>query len=187
MVAKLELLPLVLLAPPPPIVTVYVVPETMGVNVPVLKPPAPPPPPYRPPPPPPATTRYSTEETGANAGVTLLLGALAGPVPESLVAVTVKVYAVPVVSPVTVIGEVEPVAVIPPGLEVTVYPVIIAGMPGSAGAVNVTDADVLEATLAVPIVGAPGTTPAGPPRVDTAVEARKPIPKPLRTGMPKLI
>jgi hypothetical protein len=72
----------------------------------------------------------------------------------------------------------------PPGLEVTVYPVITAGMPGFAGAVNVTDADVLEATVAVPIVGAPGGT---PPRVDSAVEALKPIPKPLRTGMPKLI
>jgi hypothetical protein len=58
--------------------------------------------------------------TRANVGVTLLLAALAGPVPVALVAVTVKVYAVPVVSPVTVIGEDEPVAVMPPGLEVTV-------------------------------------------------------------------
>jgi hypothetical protein len=54
------------------------------------------------------------------AGVTLLLAALAGPVPVALVAVTVKVYAVPVVNPVTVIGEDAPVAVIPPGLEVAV-------------------------------------------------------------------
>ena len=53
-------------------------------------------------------------------GVTLLLAALAGPVPAALEAVTVKVYAVPVVSPATVIGEDDPVAVIPPGLEVTV-------------------------------------------------------------------
>ena len=30
-------------------------------------------------------------------------------------------------------------------------------MPGLAGAVNVTDTDVAEATVAVPIVGAPGT------------------------------
>jgi hypothetical protein len=72
------------------------------------------------PPPPAATTRYSTEDGIGTAGVTLLLAALAGPVPEALVALTVKVYAVPVVSPVTVIGEDEPVAVIPPGLEVTV-------------------------------------------------------------------
>jgi len=38
----------------------------------------------------------------------------------AFVAVTVKVYAVPFVSPVTVTGLAEPVAVIPPGLEVTV-------------------------------------------------------------------
>jgi hypothetical protein len=42
------------------------------------------------------------------------------PVPTALVAVTVKVYAVPLVRPVTVIGEDVPVAVIPPGEEVTV-------------------------------------------------------------------
>jgi hypothetical protein len=53
-------------------------------------------------------------------GVTLLDAALAGPVPVALIALTVKVYATPVVSPVTVIGEDEPVAVMPPGLEVTV-------------------------------------------------------------------
>jgi hypothetical protein len=53
-------------------------------------------------------------------GVTLLLAALAGPVPLAFVAVTVNVYAVPFVKPVTVIGEDAPVAVIPPGLEVTV-------------------------------------------------------------------
>jgi stage V sporulation protein SpoVS len=42
------------------------------------------------------------------------------PVPTALVATTVKVYAVPFVRPVTVIGEDVPVAVIPPGEEVTV-------------------------------------------------------------------
>lgn len=40
--------------------------------------------------------------------------------PPAFVAVTVKVYAVFGSSPVTDIGEVDPVAVIPPGLEVTV-------------------------------------------------------------------
>ena len=40
-------------------------------------------------------------------------------------------------SPVTVIGLAVPVAVIPPGLEVTVYPVI-AEPPLLTGAVNVT-------------------------------------------------
>jgi hypothetical protein len=52
-------------------------------------------------------------------GVTLLLAALAGPVPEPLVAVTVNVYAVPVVKPETVTGEEDPTAVIPPGEDVT--------------------------------------------------------------------
>jgi hypothetical protein len=72
----------------------------------------------------------------------------------AFVAITVKVYAVPLVSPVTVIGLVEPVPVILPGFEVTVYPVI-ADPPLLAGAVNATIACALPA-VAVPIVGAPG-------------------------------
>ena len=57
---------------------------------------------------------------GTVTGVTLLDAAEADPVPTPLVAVTVNVYAVPLVSPVTVMGLVEPVPVNPPGLEVTV-------------------------------------------------------------------
>jgi hypothetical protein len=71
-----------------------------------------------------------------------------------LVAVTVKVYAVPFVKPLTVIGEEAPVPVNPPGLEVTVYPVI-ALEPTKDGAVNVTEAEA-DPPVAVPIVGAPG-------------------------------
>jgi hypothetical protein len=52
-------------------------------------------------------------------GVTLLDDPLAGPV-VNVVALTVNVYAVPLVKPVTVIGDEEPVPVRPPGLEVTV-------------------------------------------------------------------
>ena len=54
-------------------------------------------------------------------GVAVADGAEAGPVPEPLVAVTVKVYPVPLVSPVTV-QVVAPVVVQvkPPGAEVTV-------------------------------------------------------------------
>lgn len=48
-----------------------------------------------------------------------------------------NVYEVPLVRPVIVIGEEEPVAVKPPGDEVTRYPVIVAP-PSSTGAVNVT-------------------------------------------------
>jgi hypothetical protein len=54
------------------------------------------------------------------AGVTDDDAVEAVPVPTELVATTVKVYAVPLVRPVTVIGEEVPVAVIPPGEEVTV-------------------------------------------------------------------
>jgi hypothetical protein len=53
-------------------------------------------------------------------GVTLLLAALADPVPILLVAVTVNVYAVPFVKPDTVIGEDAEDPVIPPGLDVAV-------------------------------------------------------------------
>lgn len=40
--------------------------------------------------------------------------------PYEVVAVTVNVYAVPLLRPVTTIGEDEPLAVAPPGLAVTV-------------------------------------------------------------------
>jgi hypothetical protein len=57
---------------------------------------------------------------GTVAGTIELLVADEEPVPTSFVAVTVNVYVVPFVSPVTTIGEVPPVPVKPPGLEVTV-------------------------------------------------------------------
>ena len=56
-----------------------------------------------------ATTDVGT--SGTETGVTELDAALAGPVPPAeFVAVTVNVYAVPFVRPVTVIGDAEPVA-----------------------------------------------------------------------------
>jgi hypothetical protein len=61
-----------------------------------------------------------TGAPGIVAGVTLLDAAEAAPVPMALMAVTVNVYAVPFVRPVTVMGDVADVAVKPPGLEVTV-------------------------------------------------------------------
>ena len=54
------------------------------------------------------------------AGVTADAALVAVPVPTALVATTVKVFAVPLVSPVTVIGEDAPLAVIPSGEDVTV-------------------------------------------------------------------
>jgi hypothetical protein len=67
-----------------------------------------------------------------------------------LVATTVNVYAVPAVKPETVIGELEPVPVTDPGLDVTVNDV--AAAPAAAG-VNVTVAVEPFTTVAVPIVG----------------------------------
>ena len=60
------------------------------------------------------------------------------------------------VRPVTTIGLDEPEALCPPVFDVTVYEVIDAP-PVEVGAVNATDACPLLA-VAVPIVGAPGTT-----------------------------
>ena len=56
---------------------------------------------------------------GVVAGTTELLVAEETLVPSAFVAVTVKVYVTPLVSPVTTSGEDPPVAVCPP-LEVTV-------------------------------------------------------------------
>lgn len=75
--------------------------------------------------------------------------------PTAVVAITVKVYAVPFVKPVTFIGELTPVAVKLPGLDVTVYKVI-ALPPLLAGATNATLAEVFPAA-ATTAVGASGT------------------------------
>jgi hypothetical protein len=58
-------------------------------------------------------------------------------VAAAFVAVTVNVYAVDELKPVTFIGEALPVAVIPPGDDVTVY-LEIALLPLLVGAVNET-------------------------------------------------
>ena len=52
--------------------------------------------------------------------MTLFEEAEEGPVPAALVAETVKEYAVPLLSPVTVSGLASPEDVRPPGLDVTV-------------------------------------------------------------------
>ena len=70
-------------------------------------------------------------------------------VPIAFVAVTVKVYAVPFVNPVTTIGEALPLAVKLPGLDVTVYEVIVEP-PSEPGALNATEACVFPAVAAPP-------------------------------------
>ena len=88
------------------------------------------------------------------AGVTLLLAALKALGPYEFSAQTAKVYAVPLVKPVTEIGDEAADAVTSPGVDLAIYSVI-AEPPTSAGAVNGTDAAASPAE-AVPIVGAPG-------------------------------
>ena len=82
--------------------------------------------------------------------------AVEGP-PARLVAVTVNVYCVPAVRPVTEIVPLpgcEIVPVIPPGDEVAVYEVI-AAPPSETGAVNETVAVVVPVDVAITDVGAP--------------------------------
>jgi hypothetical protein len=72
-----------------------------------------------------------------------------------LVAVTLNEYEFPVVRPVMVHGVEEEVQVSPPGDAVAVYKVI-AAPPFEAGALQEIVAEVVEATTALVIVGAPG-------------------------------
>jgi hypothetical protein len=88
-------------------------------------------------------------------GVTAVDAADGLELPAELVATTVKVYAVPLVRPVTVIGDAEPVPVSDPGLEVTVYPVMVEP-PLDIGGVKLTVACAFPAVADTP-VGAPGT------------------------------
>jgi hypothetical protein len=103
----------------------------------------------------PATAMIFVGASGTVAGVIVLLVPDEILVPFAFVAVTVNVYAVPFESPVIVIGEDPPVAVNPPTLEVTVYPVIIEP-PFDTGAVNEIVACPLPLIATTP-VGASGT------------------------------
>ena len=88
-------------------------------------------------------------------GVTARLGDDAGEVPAVLVAVTVNVYAVPLVNPLTVaLVPMFVVAVAPPGDAVTVYPVITEP-PLLTGAIQDTTAWALPGVADTP-VGASG-------------------------------
>ena len=109
------------------------------------------------------------------AGVADAEAAEAAPVPAALVAVTVNVYAVPLVSPFTV-QEVETVEQEkPPGDEVAVYP-LMAAPPLDPGAVQATTDLALAFDVAVTVVGAPGTA-AGMAGADAADEG--PVPAEL--------
>ena len=68
----------------------------------------------------PAATPTIVGAPGTVPGVTLFDGADASPVPTEFVAVTVNVYAVPLASPPTTMGEAPPLTLMPPGEDVTV-------------------------------------------------------------------
>ena len=68
----------------------------------------------------PATALTETGALGTVAGVTELLAPEAVLVPTEFVAVTVKLYVVPLVNPVIVIGDAPPLAVNAPMFDVTV-------------------------------------------------------------------
>jgi hypothetical protein len=101
--------------------------------------------------------------TAGTTGVTELDADDAGDVPIAFVAVTVNVYEVPLVKPPTEIGDEEPLAVTPPGLDVTVK-LVIAEPPLFAGAEKATDA-VCDVTpdVALTPVGASGAVAPAPP------------------------
>jgi hypothetical protein len=94
--------------------------------------------------------------TAGTTGVTLALALEAAPATPAVDAVTVNVYAVPLLKPVIVKGELAPDAVNPPGELVAVYETV--PLPVYAGAVKVTVACPLPA-VAFTLVGVPGTRP----------------------------
>lgn len=91
------------------------------------------------------------------AGVTPALALDAFPLTPPILAVTVKVYEVPLLNPVTVNGEELPLAVKFPGDDVAVYETV-PPLPVYAGAVKETTACALPA-VAETDVGTPGTRP----------------------------
>ena len=111
---------------------------------------------------------------GLGIGVMALEAEDALPSPTLLVAVTVNVYAVPLVSPVTVAvrSPLDQLAVWPLGLAVTLYPVI-AEPPSEDGALQAT-VDWLWPAVAETLVGAPGTV-AGVTELDALDDAPVPI------------
>jgi hypothetical protein len=99
----------------------------------------------------PAVAVTAAGAPGGPIGVTLLEGADDGPAPDALVAVTVNVYDVPLLSPLTMQGD--PMQGRLPPDQITVYPVM--ALPLGFGAVQLTVAWLLPAVAVTP-VGAPG-------------------------------
>jgi hypothetical protein len=114
----------------------------------------------------PGATVTPVGEYGRSSGVTAADGADAAPLPALFDATTVNVYAVPFVRPVTLqVSAPVVVHVLPPGEEVTVYPVI--GVPPFEAGASHETITFVSPELPVTPVGAPGTT-SGITALDTA-------------------
>jgi hypothetical protein len=83
----------------------------------------------------------------------------------------VNVYDVAAVNPVTVIGDEAPLAVTPPGLDVTVK-LVIAEPPLLAGALNDTSSVVSVALPALTPVGGSGLVAPAPPIIMFRIDIR---------------
>jgi hypothetical protein len=116
---------------------------------------------------------FQSNGFGAADGVTLLEAADGTLVPAGIRRGHREGVRGAVGEPVTVSGEAVPVLVMPPGFDVTVYPVIARPPFVLLGAVKLTVAVVLPA-VAVPMTGASGTVPGV-----TAAEAADSRPVPM--------
>jgi hypothetical protein len=85
-------------------------------------------------------------------GVTVQDGSEGIPVPTEFEADTVKVYAVPFFSPLTVMGLCLPETLMRPGYDVTVY-LVTGVVPCTFGAVKLTLASPLPAVAVTPVGG----------------------------------
>jgi hypothetical protein len=96
--------------------------------------------------------------SGTVAGTTVSDASDCGLVPTALVAVTVQVYVLPFVSPVTSIGEPLPLSLpdVPPSLDVHDAANEVMALPLSAPGVNATEIDALPRVTLV-MVGGSGT------------------------------
>src|SRR5262245_44551159 len=113
---------------------------------------------------------------GTVAGTNAFDAADAGPVPTALVAVTLHVYVLPLVSPEITIGleAPEPLRATPPFDDVQLALKLVIALPPSLPGVKATDADPLP-RVAVPMTGAAGTVTVS----TTAFDAAEAGPVPL--------
>ena len=105
----------------------------------------------------PRVTLLTVAAVGVAAATNELVAADAALSPNALVATTLQVYVLPLVSELTTIGDEAPVfdCVVPPSLDVHVIVCVVIARPPLEPSVNVTLAE-LSPRVATPMVGAAG-------------------------------